>query len=279
MSPPQAKEELPELTKDQGILEAVTDEPKKVIRKKSIRLNGKFVAIVLTTVLVLVAAFLAVLYFQKNRTATESLVPEEKKEVVADVEAPEATKTAYIISEVGLNLREEPVVTSNVLAIIPFGTKFEILEEKDGWYKTEFDNKTGWISKEFTSTEDPLVYQNKELGFQFTFLPSWAGYSFVEVKNSESTTVKTFYVTLPTKDTAWNESASGVSKGMGSLFAMGVYTKAEWAKIEEEEMKPAKLGESAQYVYTYLPGQAYPADLKAQYAQIKTIIESFKVLN
>ena len=274
-------------SKEDAVLEEPTVKEPKSIKPKKLGKNNwvKYLIIGAVVALVAAAAVMGAIYYldQKNNTE-EAADTTQEAEVETDVtleeeEAEEVTeKSLYISSEVGLNLRETPDTKARVLIIIPYATKIVVLEEQTGWVKTTYDNKTGWVSVDYTQATNPLVYENETYGFGLTFKASWAGYKFIEYINSESTTVKTYYVCLPTTDSAWDESMSGIPKGYASLFVMGVYTKAEWAEMAGGEILPAKLGEGDKYVYTYLPGQAHATDLKTQYGEISDIIKTFEVL-
>lgn len=264
-----------------GVEETPAPETKKI--KKPKKGWVKYAVIGVTVALVGAAAALGYMYYlqQKNKAAevADTNTENQRTEEPEATEEPTApTDYLYINSEVGLNLRQEPNTKAAVLAIIPYGTKITVLEKQTGWVKTTYEEKTGWVSADFAQPTDPLIYQDTTYGFGLTFKSDWAGYKFIEYQHLGSTTVKTYYVCLPTTDKVWDETASGIPKGYASLFVMGIYTKAEWAKLAGGEMLPAKLGESDKYVYTYLPGQAYATDLKTQYGEISTIIKTFEVL-
>lgn len=275
------------------VLEETNEEPTPVPEKprktKKASKKGwvKYLAIAMGVALVTAAIVFGALYWQKQNKPQEEIQNNHQAED-AEVEESEQSKEGdgvvteevlYINSEVGLNLREAPNTKAKVLIIIPYATKIVVLEEQTGWVKTTYDNKTGWVSVDYTQATSPLVYENETYGFGLTFKASWAGYKFVEYKNSESTTVKTYYICLPTTDKNWDETMTGIPKGYASLFVMGVYTKAEWAEMAGGEILPAKLGEGDKYVYTYLPGQAHATDLASQYGEISQIIKTFEVLN
>lgn len=246
----------------------------------------KYLAVAAGVALITAAVVFGVLYWQKQNKVkneaqennrTEDVVTEDSQnnEDESDVTTVEAL---YVNSVVGLNLRETPSTKAKILIVIPYATKITVLEKQTGWVKTTYEGNTGWVSADYTQVTDPLVYKDTTYGFGFTFKSNWAGYKFVEYKNSESTTFKTYYVCLPTTDKNWDETSVGIPKGYASLFVMGIYTKEEWAKLVGGEMLPAKLGESDKYVYTYLPGQAHATDLKTQYGEISQIIKTFEVL-
>lgn len=267
-------EEANEEAKKESILEEVKEKPKKIKKK----INWKTVLIVFVTMIVTAAAVLGVVYYfyQKDQQSKDNITQEElKKEEPKEETKPEATENTgtYANSEVGLNLREEPSLTAKILATIPFGTKLTVIEEKDGWFKTEYSSKTGWVSKEFTTTTNPLIYQNTESGFQLTFIESWAGYKLFKKTFEDSVT---YYVAIPTSDKAWTESEP-VEKGYASLFAISVYTEAKWNEIKGSEGPlPTYLATDGGYVYTYSSGQATPTDLTDRFSEIKTIIATFK---
>lgn len=281
------------LSDEEPILEEVLDnkEPKKTEKSKKKKIKEKkqkavksekkwlkIVAIILLTALVTAAAVLGIMYYMGQRGEKDEEIEAPFVEEMEGVLEESEEQFVYISSEVGLNMREEPDSNSKSLAVIPFGTKIPVLEKSNDWIKTEYEQKEGWVFAEFVTETDPLVYENKVYGFGFTFKPSWAGYNFFEIKGPESTAVIGYYVAVPTNDKNWKEGNSVVPAGYASLFAMGVYTKAEWAKMEGGDIKPAKLGESEKYVYTYLPGQAHPTDLGTQYNEINDIIKTFEVL-
>lgn len=269
------KKDVLEKAVEEAPKEEAEEKPKKTKKKKSDKKDLKIAGLIMLTVLVTAAVVLGVIYYLDQQKEVEE---EVKEEVVEEIKEELEEGYVYISSEVGLNMREEPNTDSKVLAIIPYATKITILSEKTGWIETEYQNEKGWVSADYTTKENPSVYENSAYGFSFTFKPSWAGYKFFETNSNEGTAVAGYYVALPTTDTSWKEPG-GVDAGYASLFAMAIYTPAEWAKLEAQDgPKPAKLGESSKYVYTYLPGQAHPKDLGAQYNEINDIIKTFELL-
>ncbi len=262
-------------TKDEEVFEEVKGKPKKTKKK----INWKMLMIIAVTILFTAAAVLGAVYYfdQKNKTEDTNNTQEEvKKEEPEKTEELEVTdkNIIYINSEVGLNLREEPSLTAKILATIPFGTKLTILEEKDGWYKVEYSSKTGWISKDFTTTKSPLVYENTEYGFQLTFPETWAGYKLFKKDFGDSVAL---YVAIPTTDKNWTET-DPVEDGYASLFAVSVYTKAKWEELKTAEgPKPGYISEKGDYIFAWSSGQAAPTDLTERFADAKTIIATFKL--
>ena len=54
-----------------------------------------------------------------------------------------------------LNVREEASVTATKSATVKEGDTFEVLEDKNGWYRIEYEKgKQGWISSEYTRKQE-----------------------------------------------------------------------------------------------------------------------------
>ena len=78
--------------------------------------------------------------------------PESEPESEPDTQTPTEEPTKYYIqvtSKSNLNLRKEPNTTSKVLTSLPNGTKVEIIEELDGWYKVSYKGHTGYVSSKY----------------------------------------------------------------------------------------------------------------------------------
>jgi len=72
------------------------------------------------------------------------------------------SKKGIISASAGLNLRETPSSTGNMLITIPKDTIVELIEQQGQWYKTTYQSKTGWISADYvtlstTTTEKPTT--------------------------------------------------------------------------------------------------------------------------
>ncbi len=53
-----------------------------------------------------------------------------------------------------LRVREEPTINASESGRVEPGKQFELLEEKDGWYKINYeDDKEGWVSSEYCTRE------------------------------------------------------------------------------------------------------------------------------
>lgn len=265
------KSDKPEEVKAENKADTLSlDEPKK-------RTWLVVLLTVLATLLIAAGAYVAWQSYKADKT----LKSEEKIENPVNTNTVTTTTTAtekfvYINAPEGLNLRKEANATSEVLAIVPNGTKLAPLETSGDWYKTTFNNKTGWIAKLYTSDTDPLVYKNTTYGFQITFPATW-NYKFFPTK-AETGVTAGYYVAVPTADTKVDESASGIDKGYASLFAISIYTPSQWDAVSKSaDPKPIIAVQNASYVIAYsLPNGIAPTDLAARVAEARSVIATIK---
>ena len=75
---------------------------------------------------------------------TEDTGVEEGTEEKDDTTEP--AKTYVKIKVSSLRLREEPNTSCATLASIPKGTKLEVIEKVDIWYKVSYNGKVGYVS-------------------------------------------------------------------------------------------------------------------------------------
>jgi hypothetical protein len=120
-----------------------------------------------------------------------------------------------------------------------------------------------------------LTYTNDTYKFTMTFPASWEGYKFKEATMAGIT--MSYYVEVPTTDTAFAKGDSTADAGYYAPFAIGVYTPAQWAVVEAEDgPKPTVLEETSEYVFTGSQANGIPpTDFKSA-SDIKTILDSLK---
>ena len=76
--------------------------------------------------------------------------PESGTEPESEIPSEEPTKIYIkVTSKSNLNLRKEPSTTSDVLTSLPNGTKVEIIEELDDWFKVSYKGHTGYVSSKY----------------------------------------------------------------------------------------------------------------------------------
>ena len=98
-------------------------------------------------------------YTEDSESESESeghtkLESESGSEIMSGPDTPAPTEepiTLYIkvTSNNNLNLREEPNTTCTVLTSLPRGTKAELLEVLDGWYKISYNGHVGYVSSDY----------------------------------------------------------------------------------------------------------------------------------
>ncbi|NLL51441.1 MAG: SH3 domain-containing protein [Peptococcaceae bacterium] len=64
-------------------------------------------------------------------------------------------KQGEVKASIGLNLRQSPSLTAQILMTLPTGAKIPITGQQNGWYKTIYQGTTGWISAEYVTVCDP----------------------------------------------------------------------------------------------------------------------------
>ncbi|HWQ89563.1 MAG TPA: N-acetylmuramoyl-L-alanine amidase [Desulfitobacteriaceae bacterium] len=60
-------------------------------------------------------------------------------------------KQGKITAAGGLNLRETPSLSGNILTMIPADAFIYLAEEQDNWYKTTYQGQTGWVYADYVS--------------------------------------------------------------------------------------------------------------------------------
>ncbi len=129
------------------------------------------------------------------------------------------------------------------------------------------------------STDTAIACGDTKLyGFSLTFGNLWTGYKIKEVKPDYS--VVTCYFELPTisTDATWAIATTDHDAKYASLFAVSVYTPAQWTTSQVEANKPTELGHNANYYWAWSPAQAYPEDLKDAGADAKNVVTTFKIV-
>lgn len=75
---------------------------------------------------------------------------DDKENKTPNNETVTLNKTAYI-SSTGINFREEPNTDSKILKVFSQNAKITILEEQGTWYKIKYNDKEGYVLKEYVS--------------------------------------------------------------------------------------------------------------------------------
>jgi len=72
--------------------------------------------------------------------------------------------SVYVNADGGLSLRSDRNPNSQRMELIPKGTKLVATQELDGWYQVSYNNKTGWVSKQYTTKVAPAEDPTKDWG-------------------------------------------------------------------------------------------------------------------
>ncbi|SDH21564.1 N-acetylmuramoyl-L-alanine amidase [Desulfosporosinus hippei] len=86
----------------------------------------------------------------------------------------------------GLNLRETPSSTGNVLITIPTGTTINLIEKQDQWYKASYQSKTGWVSANYLSVIAKKGITSASGGLNLRETPSSDGKMLVTIPKDTS---------------------------------------------------------------------------------------------
>lgn len=85
-----------------------------------------------------------------NKTDDTVTIEEENDKIKIHVDANKNSNTSkninvgYIIPEVGVNVRTEPDINSDIIATLKYNSKVKVKGEESGWYKTDI----GYIRKD-----------------------------------------------------------------------------------------------------------------------------------
>ena len=72
-----------------------------------------------------------------------------KEEIEKEIEETFESREGVVISEIGINIRKEPSISSEKIGSIPYGEKIIILDEEGDWYKID----SGFVNKEYIDIE------------------------------------------------------------------------------------------------------------------------------
>jgi len=120
-----------------------------------------------------------------------------------------------------------------------------------------------------------------EYGFVMTFGSLWNGYKIKQVTPDYA--LVTCYFNLPTvsTETVWTTESTDHFANYSSVFAVSVYTPAQWTTAQAEANPPTKLGETSAYVWGWAPAQALPQDLQDKKIadDVKNVVATFEIVS
>lgn len=148
---------------------------RNLYRMKKSPLNSKRRKVIISVLLILSLSSIAYGIYYTSKLKPEDGKKEEIK--IATGDQPLAKNiTIYINADGGLSLRKDRDPASQRLILIPNKTKLEATQELDGWYKVLYNEKEGWISKQYTTLEAPDAVNDITTGWS-AFKNSAQGYN------------------------------------------------------------------------------------------------------
>lgn len=146
-------------------------------------------------------------------------------------------------------------------------------------YSAPSVKKTTSTTRAETTEDTALACGDTKLyGFAMTFGNLWTGYKIKEVKPGYA--LITCYINMPTASTdeVWTSQSTTNFAKYASLFAVSVYTPAQWTTAQAGANKPTLLDQNGNYVWGWSPAQAYPDDLATVAADVENIVATFKLV-
>lgn len=154
-----------------------------------------FLIIVLALILlflVIFATFMTTKYFlsrDDDKIENQNTIQEEKEEE-------KDGEYVYVSSKSGLNLRADSSTVSDIVWTLPYGAKLKIEDRNtdSSWYKTTYDNVSGWFKKEFTQEEESkdetsdwkLISKKGDIPFELKYPENWRIKTIETEQNSVS---------------------------------------------------------------------------------------------
>ncbi len=122
---------------------------------------------------------------------------------------------------------------------------------------------------------------NKAYGYQLALGAKWADVKIKEYKPTDNSAIIHCYFGLPTTSTdgVWTTVAQDHEAGYASIFAVSVYTPAQWTVAKTEPNASTELDSNASYVWAWGSAQALPEDLQASKIadDVKNVVATFQI--
>ncbi|NTU69537.1 SH3 domain-containing protein [bacterium] len=123
----------------------------------------------------------------EKKSDSNNVVTEEEKE---------DGEFVYVSSKSGLNLRADSSTQSDIVWTLPYRAKVKVENKNNdsSWYKTTYENISGWFKKEFTEIDEPQdntadwgsVSKKGELPFSLKYPDDWKVKTIETEQNSFS---------------------------------------------------------------------------------------------
>jgi len=229
---------------------------RRMYRMKKSPLSNKRNRMILVLVAVAAVVLIGFGFYSLTKKKTSNAGKVEIKLETGD--RPIAKEDAiYVNADGGLSLRADRNPNSQRLLLIPNGTKLVATEELDGWYKVVYSDKTGWISKQYTTADAPAEDPSKgwgtftsTAGYKIKYQPGWKAQDYgANTVLAASSLVAFSNLDLPTTMPAGSEFIAPVT------VAVSTKTLDEAAKsyttIAGVQAEAVSVGGIAANKYTY----------------------------
>jgi hypothetical protein len=163
----------------------------------------------------------------------------------------------YVNADGGLSLRADRNPNSERLLLIPNQTKLTATQELDGWYQVTYNDKTGWISKQYTTAAAPAEDPNKgwgvfssTSGYKIKYQPGWKAQDYGANETLKAASIVAFSnLELPTTIPAGSEFIAPVTVAVSTKTVE--VANSDFAAIAGVQAEAISIGGIAATKYTY----------------------------
>ena len=117
------------------------------------------------------------LFRSAGETSAPKATPSASAGVARSSPTPGKPTAVWVLSPLGLNLRDQPNTAANIVTTIAQGTKLQVTDFQSGdpgWYQVQYQGKTGWVAaRKFTTTRPQNGYSSSAAGYYFTYPADW----------------------------------------------------------------------------------------------------------
>lgn len=195
--------------------------------------------------------------------------------------SPSGPQAVWVLSPIGLNLRDSPDRAGKVLASIPQGTQLtaSAFNPTDpGWYKVDYQGTSGWIAaKQLVSTHAQLPYGSLGAGYYFLYPATW------------TVTDRAADVQVDSPTAAGTSAPSAAPSGAALLPPVGarlfIHEASDLASLNNVPTTPGSIQAQDQIEvygittierrYT-LAGGGYEADVKLEMDKTHSVLMTFR---
>jgi hypothetical protein len=194
-------------------------------------------------------------------------------------------RALWVLSPVGLNLREQPSFTARALATVPQGTQVTATAFNPtdvGWYQVTFQGQSGWLASKdksttpvqaLVTTHPQLSYANPAAGYYFLYPATWQiSDRGVDVEAIQS----------PPPDTGSSPVPGPPQSGQAK---MSIHQSQTVSQLPSIPTTPGQSLDQSDFVvggitaikHTYnLNGGGLEGDVKVQYADGRALLITFR---